>query len=172
MLFELANPKPQRRHYRLRDEKIAKLSESLKNKTISVDVFLNGIIAEENDILKDCCSFDENANLFDDDDFYNDNEINTIATSYEPSSAVLHGSTCIVCLAQQSDVLLSCGHYKYCLNCFELLRAHYDEKLLAFNAGDLEAEPKFKCYFCNIPITNHMHIKRIFSCGCIHTNDT
>ena len=119
LLFTTANPPMQRRQYRLRDEKISKMSNMLMKKQIDVDGFLNGIVCADNNIFSDE-HFDFVDVISDDED-----EIEPVATP--STSCVISGKTCVICLEATSDVLLSCGHYKYCMRCFELEQANFNE---------------------------------------------
>lgn len=160
LLLQGANPPLQKRHYRLRDNHIRKLSKSIENKEISSDVFLNAFVFEENGLLNDHCTFA--LDISDDDTFTSDEEEKEQSENAQ-SASVISGATCVICYEQQSDVLLSCGHYKHCISCFETARAHYDEKLEQYQAGNSDIEPIFKCPLCNKHITQHMHVKKIFS---------
>lgn len=147
----------QRRAYRLRDETIRKLGKQLADDEIPVDTFLNGIVS--NDICKDKCNFNMKFGQSDSDDD-SDSDI-----SNEPSSSqsgVVQSNTCMICYAAVSDILLNCGHYKYCLTCFETEKSFNEKKKIAFELGKLDREPLFKCPFCNTVITNHMHIPKIY----------
>lgn len=158
--FELslksADEQLQRRPFRLRDEKISKLSSRLENKRITVDQFLNGIIFDPSHISTQQCEF----NVSDD----SDDSTESYQSSTVPSSSqgVVSGKTCAVCLEAQSDVLLGCGHYKYCIACFDTERAMFDQRKVEYQLGRRDVEPKFKCPLCQTEITQHMHIQKIF----------
>lgn len=154
LLFATANPPLQRRQYRMRDEKIQKLSKMLKGKKIDVDGFLNGITCPDNAIFRD-----EHFDFMDCGMTEEEEEGNTESiVSTSTDSSVISGKTCVICLDNISDVVLSCGHYKYCLRCFELEKANFEEKLL----GRRDVEPIFKCPLCQTKITSHMHLPKIF----------
>lgn len=159
LLFKSANPPEQRRYYRLRDEKIRKMSKLLKEDKISVDVFLNGIVFEDNKIFDDRCGFGCATSLNDSDDESESDETQTQNTN---ENGVISGSTCVVCYDKPADVLLSCGHYRYCIDCFNRSKETHQEKVNEFYLGSIDQEPKFQCPFCKQDITAHMHVPKIF----------
>ncbi|XP_031618175.1 uncharacterized protein LOC116337627 [Contarinia nasturtii] len=162
LLFTTANPPLQRRYYRLRDEKISKMDEMLNSKQIDVDGFLNGVTCPDN-------------NIFSDEHFYfgyegisdgEDEETEPVASiSSDTGSSVISGKTCVICLEATSDVLLSCGHFKYCLKCFEMEQKYFNDKLVEFELGRRDIEPKFKCPLCQQIIKSHMHKNVWGNCG-------
>lgn len=162
LLFKSADPPVQRQFHRQRDDKIKKMSNLLKAGKISTDHFLNGIAFEGNRLFDDRCAFsaDMVTNLYGSDDEMDvDIEVEPIQ---EVVSGVISGGTCNVCYAKPSDVMLSCGHYKHCLECFEKLKSLHDENVYAFRLGRIEFEPKFKCPHCNTEIVGHLHVPKIF----------
>lgn len=173
--FEIANPPKQRREFRQRDQLIRELCGKIRNKTIDVETFLNGVTHEENRIIKDdIFNFDENVlDLYDDDDDDDDDsdaEIEAdpeILSQTQPSTSgtQVSGKTCIICYENATDVLLNCGHYKYCLDCFNLQQEYFNRKLEQYMRSRDEEDnmPVFVCPLCRTEITNHMHVPRIFS---------
>ncbi|XP_055301598.1 uncharacterized protein LOC129568081 isoform X2 [Sitodiplosis mosellana] len=158
LLLSTANPPLQRRHYRIQDDKIRKISEMLQKKQIDVDGFLNGITCPDNNIFSD-----EHFDFLDDGVSDDEDETEPIASnSISSGSSAISGKTCVICLEATSDVLLSCGHYKYCLRFFELERANFNEKLVEHQLCRRDIEPTFKCPLCQAQITSHMHVKKIF----------
>lgn len=155
LLFVTANPPLQRRQYRIRDEKIHKISKMLENKQIDVDGFLNGITCLDNNIFSD-----EHLDFIDDGVSDVEDEIEPVACSSE--SSVISGKTCVICLEATSDILLSCGHYKYCLMCFDKEQSNFNEKLAEWHLGRRDIEPTFKCPLCQQKITGHMQVEKIF----------
>lgn len=160
LLLATANPPLQRRQYRIRDEKIQKISKLLKANKIDVDGFLNGITCPDNNIFRD-----EHFDFMDcgmpEDEDEDEEDIKSIASTSSSSSAI-SGKTCVICLDATSDVILSCGHYKYCLRCFELEKANFEEKLVEHQLGRRDVEPTFKCPLCQTKIMSHMHVPKIF----------
>lgn len=61
------------------------------------------------------------------------------------------------------DVILNCGHYCFCLTCFEAQKADVEAKKIEFQLGRRDVEPKLECAICKTKITAHMHIKQIFT---------
>lgn len=163
LLFKSANPPNQRRFYRIRDEKIAKLSKLLKEDKISVDTFLNGIVFDENHIFDDLCAYGvtDSPNLYDSDDDNEASQVQSPQTSTN-ESGVVSGATCVVCLTNAADVLLNCGHYKFCLACYTRSKQVHEEKMDEFYLNIIDYEPKFTCPFCKVEITAHMHVPKIF----------
>lgn len=157
LLFKTADPPQQRRFYRMRDQKIRKMSQLLKEKKISVDVFLNGIVSDSNKIFGDTCAFGLDCKGLDDDFEGEEQQTQTKETN------VISGATCVICYAAPSDVLLSCGHYKHCISCFNHSQNIYNQQMIEYQMGSIDEEPNFKCPHCNTTITAHMHVKRIFS---------
>lgn len=162
--FKSANPPEQRRLYRLRDEKIRKMSKLLTDGKITVDVFLNGVVFEDNGIFKGRCKLDtaiENAGESDtEEEIENETQLELTQPT---TNAVISGSTCVICWAEPSDILLNCGHYKHCLSCFNRSKELFEENKVAFRLRLIDTEPKFKCPHCNTDITAHMHVKKNFS---------
>lgn len=78
------------------------------------------------------------------------------------NSCAISGKTCVICLEATSDVLLSCGHFKFCLECFELQRANVNKMVAEYRSGLRDVEPVFECPLCRAKITSHMHIKNIY----------
>lgn len=163
LLLKSANPPNQRRFYRIRDEKIAKLSKLLKEDKISVDVFLNGIVFDENHVFDDQCAFGATVspNLYDSDDDNETLDEQSPQTSTN-ENGVISGATCVVCLEKAADVLLNCGHYKFCLACYTRTKQVHEEKMDEFNLGIIDYQPQFQCPFCKKEITAHMHVPKIF----------
>lgn len=158
MLFKTANPPVQRRFYRKRDDKIKKMSGLLQDGKISTDVFLNGIVFEGNNIFDDRCGFsgDFASNLYGSDDEMD------LETEQQAGEGVISGATCNVCYEKPSDVMLSCGHYKHCIECFNKLKAIFDENMIQFQLRQIDDEPKFKCPHCTAEIVGHLHVPKIF----------
>lgn len=77
--------------------------------------------------------------------------------------SVIFGDTCVICWEKRSDVLLSCGHYKHCSKCFENLKTTYEKQNQQFQNNKIPKMPEFKCPLCNICITGHLRVDRIFS---------
>lgn len=155
LLFTTANPPVQRRPYRLRDEKISKISKMLEKGQIDVDGFLNGVTCPANNIFND-----EHFDFVGASDEEDENEIEPVAST--STSCAISGKTCVICLEATSDVLLSCGHYKYCLRCFTLEQANFNEKVIEYQLGRRDMEPVFKCPLCQAKITSHMHVEKIY----------
>lgn len=132
----------------------------LQNKNIDVDTFLNGIVSPNNAIFRD-----EHLDFIEIYVDESDGEMETDEShSLRPvqNSDAISGSNCVICLEEPSDILLSCGHYKYCLRCFEIEKEIHEQKLLEYNLGNRDNEPTFKCPLCQQKIQAHMHIKKIF----------
>lgn len=157
---ETGNVPPQRRKYRLRDEKIAQLSERLKKGDITVDDFLNQIVVEENNVCLNKCEFDINLESDSDSDFESYSQ--ELPSTSQPAVGVVSGKRCVICLDAVSDVLLGCGHYNYCMPCFETQQSVHRQRKIAFDLGRLDTEPILQCPLCKVPITNHMQVKKIF----------
>lgn len=122
-------------------------------------MLLKGITCPENNFFEDK-HFDFGTEV----DFHEDEE-NVIESTQPPTgsgSSVILGKTCVICLEATSDVLLSCGHFKYCLRCFEKETMFFDERVLEFNQGQRDVEPQFKCPLCQQVITSHIHVEKIF----------
>lgn len=145
----------QQRPFRLRDELIRKLGKQLKDDLISVDGFLDGIVF--NDVCKNKCTFDVDIVSNSDNDSDSDSEPSVSQNN------VLQGNTCAICYGAPSDVVLSCGHYKHCLTCFETEKALYEQKKIQYRLGAIEVEPTFICPLCKKVITQHLHVPKIFS---------
>lgn len=162
LMLKTANPPQQRRFYRLRDAKIKKMSGLLKRGEISVDVFLSGMVCDNNQIFDDSCRFygDLGSNLYGSD---SEEDLPSQADSQPRANGVITGGTCAICYHNPSDVLLSCGHYNNCLTCFNTMKKNYEDEMIAYHLGRLDDEPRFKCAVCNANITAHMHVPRIFS---------
>lgn len=156
-----ANAPTQRREYRQRDDFIKKLSSNLKDKQISVDEFLNGIIFNGNNVSKNQCQFDD-ADVSDDSCSDFDPVDSNEASTSQQSQGIVSGKTCVVCLDAPSDVLLNCGHYNYCLACFDTQKALHDQKKDQYFLGLIDTEPKLQCPLCKTEITQHLHVKNIF----------
>lgn len=125
------------------------------------------MIFEDNEISKNQCDFDFNQYNLDcvpetDTDSDVDNNYVSQPTQNSQDVGVISGKTCVICLNATSDVLLSCGHYKYCKSCYNIEKANFDAKVVAFNLGKLDVEPKHKCPYCNSVITGYLHLKKIF----------
>lgn len=165
LLFSNANPPTQRRYYRIRDQKIKKMSKLLMNKQIDVDTFLNGIASPDNGIFDDRhVNFMENGTSDDemsDEDVISENIPNQDVPGSSGSSAI-SGRTCVICYEATSNVILSCGHFKYCSSCFNMDKACFDEKMSEFQLGQRDDEPIFKCPYCQQKITGHMVVEKIF----------
>lgn len=163
LLFKSANTPNQRRFYRIRDEKIAKLSKLLKEDKMSVDVFLNGMVFDDNHVFDDLCAFDATSspNLYDSDDDNETHEEQSLQTSTNVNG-VISGATYVVCLVNAADVLLNCGHYKFCLSCYMRTKQVHEEKMVEFNLRFIDYQPKFVCPFCKTEITAHMHVPKIY----------
>lgn len=151
----------QRREYRLRDETIRKLNQQLMDDEITSDQFLNSVVFSG--VCKDRCNFDENQSDSDSDSESVGLDVPSVESNEPSQPAVIQTSTCAVCYENNSDVLLNCGHYKYCITCFEIEDAMYKEKKLQFVAGNLDNEPQFKCPICKANITNYLHLPRIYN---------
>lgn len=148
----------QKRPYRLRDKLIRKLNKQLVKNDITVSGFLDGIVF--NKICKDKCNFDLNAS-FSSSDVEDDSEQAEATTSSQ--CVVLQGNTCVVCMDVPSDVILNCGHFKFCITCFETQQALHRQKKIAFEMKRTDVEPLFKCPFCNTIITQHLHVPKIYN---------
>lgn len=129
LLFSTANPPLQRRCYRIRDKKIKDMSKLLINKQIDVDTFLNGVACPENNVFEDRHF---NFQMMIDDNGMSEAEEIEPAEEDLPAStdhSAVSGKTCIICLDAVSTILLSCGHFKYCLECFNTEKANFEKKL-------------------------------------------
>lgn len=164
LLLKSANPPNQRRFYRIRDEKISKMSKLLKANKITVEVFLNGVVFDENNIFDDRCGFGStiSPNLYDSDDDNESHDAQLAQTQTTNESGVISGATCVVCYIKSADVLLNCGHYRFCIGCFTRTKEIHDENMDQFNLGVIDEQPKFQCPFCKTEIIAHMHVPKIF----------
>lgn len=157
ILLKTANPPQQRRFYRMRDQTIKKMGKLLKEKKITVDAFLNGIVNDANKIFTEKCAFGVGA----------DSAMDSSEPEDEPTpgTVVISGATCVICFQKPSDILLSCGHYKHCLSCFNRLQAAHQQNMDEYRLGvsQDDEEPTFKCPHCNTKIIAHMHVPKILS---------
>lgn len=135
------------------------MSGLLGSNQISVDVFLNGMVCNSNKIFENCRFHGEIvADTNSDSDSAEDD-----SQSQPQANGVITGATCLICYHNPSDVLLSCGHNNNCITCFNKMKEVYDKKMIAYELGRLDYEPKFKYAVSSVDITAHMHVPKIFS---------